>query len=91
MRGVARAENTTTVADAQCLNVDHIAVMSEGEWWLFIEQLVREAKKGETTLDLVEGREQDLTNHSLKSVIITYLRVTTLIGATKAKEIPCCS
>lgn len=52
---------------------------------------MREAKKGETTLDLVEGREQDLTNHSLKSVIITYLRVTTLIGATKAKEIPCCS
>lgn len=65
MRGVERAENTTTVGDVQCLNVDHIAVMSEGEWWLFIEQLVREAKKGETTLDLVEGREQDLTNHSL--------------------------
>lgn len=32
MRGVARAENTTTVGDVQCLSVDHIAVMSEGEW-----------------------------------------------------------
>ena len=31
-REAARAEKTTAMGDVQCLDVDHVGVMSEGEW-----------------------------------------------------------